>query len=123
MTTEKNTKPRGRPSVPVSEKKRRNFTFRGTDELHERLSSAAVESGRSISEEIELRLSLSFKEDEWRAHLDAQAKLTAEKLTEDFRKMLLGNFGAPKGTDDNAPKNDKENLGGLMDFKPEDSEQ
>jgi hypothetical protein len=53
-------KPRGRPVLPPSEKKRRNFTFRGTDELHEHIAKAAAESGRSISEEIEWRLGQSF---------------------------------------------------------------
>src|SRR5437899_10517458 len=59
MKTKKSL-PRGRPALPASEKKRRNFTFRGTDELHEHISKAAAESGRSISEEIEWRLGQSF---------------------------------------------------------------
>ncbi|MET4295435.1 hypothetical protein ABIB06_005981 [Bradyrhizobium sp. LB8.2] len=58
--TIKKSKPRGRPAVAPAEKKRRNFTFRGTDELHEHISKAAGESGRSISEEIEWRLGQSF---------------------------------------------------------------
>jgi alkanesulfonate monooxygenase SsuD/methylene tetrahydromethanopterin reductase-like flavin-dependent oxidoreductase (luciferase family) len=56
----KKTKPRGRPVVPAAERKRRNFTFRSTDEFHERVSKAAAESGRSMSEEIEWRVGQSF---------------------------------------------------------------
>ncbi|WFU68598.1 hypothetical protein [Bradyrhizobium sp. CB2312] len=58
--TAKKSKPRGRPALAPAEKKRRNFTFRGTDELHDHISKAAAESGRSISEEIEWRLGQSF---------------------------------------------------------------
>lgn len=56
----KKSKARGRPAMAPAEKKRRNFTFRGTDELHEHVSKAAAESGRSMSEEIEWRLGQSF---------------------------------------------------------------
>ncbi|QDM27885.1 hypothetical protein FNL56_18430 [Tardiphaga sp. vice304] len=57
---DKEKRPRGRPAVPAADKKRRNFTFRGTDELHEHMSAAAAASGRSMSEEIEWRLGQSF---------------------------------------------------------------
>jgi len=56
----KKSLPRGRPALPASEKKRRNFTFRGNDRLHEELSKAVASSGRSLSEEIEWRLGQSF---------------------------------------------------------------
>ena len=56
----KKTKPRGRPALAPTEKKRRNFTFRGTDALHELLAKETAANGRSISEEIEWRLGRSF---------------------------------------------------------------
>jgi hypothetical protein len=58
--TAKKSRPRGRPPLAPSEKKRRNFTFRSTDELHEALSKASAASGRSLSEEIEWRVGQSF---------------------------------------------------------------
>jgi hypothetical protein len=63
MTAAKKTaRPRGRPPIDPAERKRRNFTFRVTDQLHDQLSKAATASGRSVSEEIEWRVSLSFSE-------------------------------------------------------------
>jgi hypothetical protein len=56
----KKPKPRGRPALAPAEKKRRNFTFRGTDVLHALLSDATAANGRSLSEEIEWRLGRSF---------------------------------------------------------------
>jgi hypothetical protein len=56
----KKSKPRGRPALAPAEKKRRNFTFRGTDALHALLSEATAANGRSLSEEIEWRLGRSF---------------------------------------------------------------
>jgi hypothetical protein len=53
-------RPRGRPRVAEDRRKLKNFTFRGRSELHEKLRVAAQESGRSVSEEIEQRLSKSF---------------------------------------------------------------
>jgi len=61
--TVKKTQPRGRPPKPEAEKKRRNFTFRSTDAMHDALAEAAAEKGRSISEEIEWRLGQSFHTD------------------------------------------------------------
>jgi hypothetical protein len=56
----KKSKPRGRPALAPEKKKRRNFTFRGTDQLHEAISGASAISGRSLSEEIEWRVGQSF---------------------------------------------------------------
>lgn len=50
--------------MPDSRRKRRNFTFRGTDRLHESIAVSAAENGRSLSEEIEYRLEMSFWEDD-----------------------------------------------------------
>jgi predicted HicB family RNase H-like nuclease len=51
---------RGRPAKPEGERKSKNFTFRGTSELHEQLRKAADAYGRTVSDEIESRLSASF---------------------------------------------------------------
>jgi hypothetical protein len=51
---------RGRPSKPAASRKRNNLTFRVTDDLHRKLSNAALHAGRSISEEVETRLERSF---------------------------------------------------------------
>ncbi|HYI30319.1 MAG TPA: toxin-antitoxin system HicB family antitoxin [Bradyrhizobium sp.] len=54
------TKARGRPAVAPEQRKSKNFTFRGTGDLHERLRLAAQKSHGSVSEEIEARLLESF---------------------------------------------------------------
>ena len=51
---------RGRPRLSDVERKSRNLTFRVRDGLREKLAEAAQRSGRSVSEEIEYRLQLSF---------------------------------------------------------------
>jgi len=52
---------RGRPSIPAKERKAKNFTFRGRPELHDKLRLAAKAGGRTVSDEIERRLSASFE--------------------------------------------------------------
>ena len=47
---------RGRPRKPDREKRRNNVTIRMRDFLKERLQKSALESGRSLSEEIEFQL-------------------------------------------------------------------
>lgn len=56
-------KRRGRPPLPDSERKSpaKNLTFRARDGLRQKLSKAAVQSERSVSEEIERRLERSFE--------------------------------------------------------------
>ncbi|MCJ2082772.1 hypothetical protein [Methylobacterium sp. J-090] len=53
-------KRRGRPSIPEEERKSGNLTFRTRGSLRAQLETAAQESGRSVSEEIEHRMQLSF---------------------------------------------------------------
>lgn len=50
----------GRPRLYPGTEKRPTLTFRVRDRMHEQLSSAAAEGGRSLSEEIERRLDQSF---------------------------------------------------------------
>ena len=60
VKTGKKTAKRGRPRLPKGEGKRFPINTRTTKELKERIDSAAHESGRSVSQEIEYRLERSF---------------------------------------------------------------
>jgi hypothetical protein len=66
---------RGRPPKYAGEGKRQNFSFRITAKMRERLIAAVKESGRSISEEIEFRIGLSFSFEEAKGDID---KMRAE---------------------------------------------
>lgn len=55
---------RGGQRKPAAVRKRNNLTFRTRDQLRDQLERAAAKTGRSISEEVEHRLTLSlFGED------------------------------------------------------------
>ena len=58
---EDQVKRRGRPPKDPTDRKDGNLTFRTRGSLRERLSAAATENGRSISEEVERRLEASFE--------------------------------------------------------------
>ncbi len=53
-------KQRGRPALPAEQKRSKNLTFRIRDGMKQRLERAAAPADRSISEEIEHRLEMSF---------------------------------------------------------------
>lgn len=53
----------GRTPLPESERKRNNLTFRLRDGLRTDLVAEASANGRSLSEEVEFRLELSFRDD------------------------------------------------------------
>ena len=55
-----NAKPIGRPRIDPERRKSRHITFRTRGDLRERLEAASENSGRSVSEEVEHRLELSF---------------------------------------------------------------
>lgn len=57
---EDGAKRRGRPPIPEEERKGANLTFRTRGSLRLQLEAAAQEAGRSVSEEIEHRLQISF---------------------------------------------------------------
>jgi hypothetical protein len=64
MTKPTNTKSTGgRPPRHADERLSKNRTFRVRDQLDQQLQDAADASGRSVSEEIELRLAKSFTAD------------------------------------------------------------
>jgi hypothetical protein len=84
----------GRPPKPPEERRRGHITFRTTDKLREQLQDAAGAIGRSISEEVEIRLLQSFR-DQYIAEIAANAamrvyeerevakELTSKKIQED----------------------------------------
>jgi hypothetical protein len=55
---------RGGQRKPPASRKRNNLTFRTRDQLRAQLEKAATAAGRSISEEIEYRLTSSFSHDD-----------------------------------------------------------
>jgi hypothetical protein len=55
---------RGRPSLPLEERKRYPLNMRATKELREKMEGAAHVSGRSLAQEVEFRLERSFMDDE-----------------------------------------------------------
>lgn len=61
---------RGRPAKPAGERKAHNLTFRTRADFRERLERAASNSGRSVSEEVELRIERSFEIDHLIRSLD-----------------------------------------------------
>ena len=62
----KRRRKRGRPALPPEKRKRNNFTMRLRDGLKERLQESAADKGRSLSEEAELRLELSYYDEDAR---------------------------------------------------------
>ena len=71
--TKTTRKKRGRPPLPPTEGKREVLTLRVTAELRQRLEGAASDSGRSMSQEAELRIDRSFSaEDERHASFGGQ---------------------------------------------------
>ena len=50
----------GRPKKPAAERKRNTLRFRATDEVWKQLVSSATRRGRSLSEEIEARMTASL---------------------------------------------------------------
>jgi hypothetical protein len=75
----------GRPPKPPEERRRGHFTFRTTDKLREQLRDAAGVSGRSISEEIEIRLLQSFQK-------EGAARDVARALLEHFEEREVFDF-------------------------------
>src|SRR5215472_17365539 len=63
-------RPRGRPPKYAGQGKRQNFSFRITPAVRERLIAAVRESGRSLSEEIEFRLSRDLNWEETKGDIN-----------------------------------------------------
>jgi hypothetical protein len=74
----------GRPPIDAEQRKSFNMTFRARAGLRERLAEAAEQSGRSTSEEIELRLEQSFELQQRVRGLERHAdidRVTIERLS------------------------------------------
>jgi hypothetical protein len=63
----------GRPPRHEGEQLSKNRTFRVRGDLDEKLIAASEKSGRSVSEEIERRLEMSFREEEIRQQVIAES--------------------------------------------------
>ncbi|MCJ2023929.1 hypothetical protein [Methylobacterium sp. J-067] len=74
----------GRPPKSPEKGKRQNYTFRMSDADRDMVVKAAEMAGRSISEEIELRVARSFWPDPAIARLENQYQ------------MILDHFGGPE---------------------------
>ena len=72
--TKKKARPPGRPPKGEFHDKRKTLSTRITAGLRDQLEEAATESGRSLSQEIELRLMQSFEKEEsrWREFGDSR---------------------------------------------------
>lgn len=70
MTDTAQPKKRGRPPKPAEERRGHNLTFRTRADFRERLEQAAARSGRSVTEEVELRIERSFEVDHLIRSLD-----------------------------------------------------
>jgi hypothetical protein len=88
-------KPAGRPPRHKGERLSKNRTFRVRGELDEKLHRAATASGRSVSEEIEFRLEMTFAADERaeektreRQELQQQLDKTAASIKSNFAELL-----------------------------------
>jgi hypothetical protein len=67
---EKRPRRRGRPALPPDEGKRFNLGIKTTKDLKERIEAVADAAGRSVAEEIERRLWLSFELQDFRFLLE-----------------------------------------------------
>jgi hypothetical protein len=63
-------RPRGRPRKSPAELLRRGFQVRMRDQTRARIVEAARQNGRSLSEEIEYRLELSFQQQDVRDYIE-----------------------------------------------------
>ncbi len=80
MTTQaaKSSRPGPKPRGPFIDK-RKTMSTRLTSKTRAQLDAAAAQSGRSLSQEIELRLVLSFERDNWVQEIKDLIRGIAEK--------------------------------------------
>lgn len=88
---------RGRPPKPDAVRKRKNQTFRLRTDLNERLEAAAAANQRSISEEVEDRVSRSFQRDDLAGDPTIRALADAVIVTV---QLAQANMGHPWGAND-----------------------
>ena len=83
MATGTPKKRRGRPALPPGEGKKIPLNMRTTQEIRDKLESAAKQSGRSLTHEVEYRVEQSFRQE-----------ARVEQIQEATRKALVSNFGS-----------------------------
>ena len=76
----------GRPPKAKEDRKAVNFTFRSRGQMRERLQTAAIAAGRSISEEIEFRLEKSFWQEETERDTAKLQVALSERLRSDLEQ-------------------------------------
>ena len=74
---------RGRPGQPIEQRKRNTLAFRVRDQMKAKLEVAADKSERSVSEEIEYRLMMSFDD-------EALVQALLEATIDTLRRRRLG---------------------------------
>jgi len=81
---------RGRPRKSPAEKLRRQKKFRTTDALDAKLKAAARAAGRSVSEEIEHRLEMSFAQGSMAREAAACVRETLNDMLEEGVRVFAG---------------------------------
>jgi len=76
----------GRPPKAKEDRKAVNFTFRSWGQMRERLQTAAIAAGRSVSEEIEFRLEKSFWQEETETDTAKLQVALSERLRSDLEQ-------------------------------------
>ena len=74
--------PMGRPPLPPEKRKRASMGFRPTLDMRKKLEDAAATSGRSMTQEVELRLERSF-----------ETEKRADEIAGIAREFCYDNFG------------------------------
>ena len=69
----------GRPRLAPGKRRGASMGFRPTPAIREKLEKTATENGRSMSQEIETRLELSFARDNWTQELKDLLQTFMEK--------------------------------------------
>lgn len=91
---------RGRPPLPATEGKRSTLAFRVTKKTRQQLDKAAKQSGRSLSQETELRLERSFQDEEARYQtFEDKATYRLMKLLATVKGLVEGQTGKSMNSD------------------------
>jgi hypothetical protein len=77
MAKQQKPKRRGRPAKFGP---RRNFNFRLSEKLHERLTDSAAKEGRSLSEELEMRINRDFAWEDAKGEIETMTVQAAAAL-------------------------------------------
>ncbi|MCJ2116554.1 hypothetical protein MKK65_08165 [Methylobacterium sp. J-001] len=96
MSDDDQPKRRGRPPKSVSGPKVGTLTFRTRADFRERLEQAAAQSGRSVTEEVELRVERSFEMDRVVRRLDDLCSVFIDngEMARNFATSLMANIAS-----------------------------